>query len=55
MIEEKVECKRLGYEYKDLFAKLIYFIHHTPFAKEYISDNDLKMLHDLDLFLHTGK
>lgn len=55
MIEEKVECKRLGYEYKDLFEKVVYFIHHTPFAKDYISDYDLKMLSDLDLFLHTGK
>lgn len=55
MIEEKVECKRLGYEYKDLIAKVVYFIHHTPYAKEFISDNDLKMLSDLDLFLHTEK
>lgn len=55
MIEEKVECKRLGYEYKDLIEKVVYFIHHTPYAKEFISDNDLKMLSDLDLFLHTEK
>jgi len=55
MIEEKVECKRLGNEYKNLFEKVIYFINYTPFAKEFISDNDLKMLSDLDLFLNTGK
>lgn len=55
MIEEKVECKRLGYEYRNLFEKLIYFIRHTPFAKDYIGDNDLKMLSDLDVFLHSGK
>ena len=55
MIEEKVECKRLGNDYKNLFEKVVYFIHHTPFAKDFISDNDLKMLSDLDLYLHTGK
>lgn len=55
MIEEKVECKRLGYEYKDLISKVVYLIHRTPYAKEFISDNDLKMLSDLDLFLHTEK
>lgn len=55
MIEEKVECKRLGYEYKDLIAKVVYLLHHTPYAKKFISDNDLKMLSDLDLFLHTEK
>lgn len=55
MIEEKTECKRLGYEYKDLFAKLVWFIHHVPFAKDYINNNELKMLSDLDLFLNTGK
>ena len=55
MIEEKVECKRLGNEYKNLFERVIYFIHHTPFAKDYINDKELKMLSDLDLYLHTGK
>lgn len=40
---------------KIYLKKVVYFIHHTPFAKDYISNNDLKMLSDLVLFLHTGK
>lgn len=52
---KQTECDRLGYKYKDVFANILYFIHHTPYANEFISKHTLKMLEELEFKINTGE
>lgn len=55
MIQESVECKRIGNEYVDLFRKLLQYIHYTKLSTDFITDDDLKMLSELDFYISSGK
>ena len=55
MIQESVECKRIGNEYVDLFRKLLQYIHYTKLSTDFITDDDLKMLSELEFYISSGK
>lgn len=55
MIQQSVECKRIGNEYVDLFRKLLQYINYTNFSKDFITDDDLKMLSELEFYISSGK
>lgn len=51
---EKTMCDRLGYKYKYVFENVLFAIHHLPYAKEYINEETLKLLEELNLKVQTG-
>ena len=52
---EKTMCERLGYKYKNVFGNFLYVIYHFPYIKEYINEENLKLLEELDLKINTGE
>lgn len=49
----KTRCERLGYEYKNIFDCVLSIIHHG-FAKDFINEETLHKLEELDFGLYNG-
>lgn len=55
MIEERVECKRLGKDYVDLLEQMVCILRQYPNTYYYLSDKGIDKIEDLSLNLATGK